>query len=311
MSAAAAVGTPPTAGTPAPAAKSGATVAGAGAGSAKEFAAKVAEIVRLEEQLARRRMEAMNLLALMEANEDAGLASPSTSTIRKASMSGAPAASRLEAYKHGLFQDSARRLVAMSDWTSSSPSSGEMSLTAGDSIQCWYTSSSVAWGFGAVTKDGKETSGWFPLFATRTQDELDQSRSRAVSAPVAPAPGTPKTAVAEVKKLDAEGFAIKVFNMKAKKGIRWIKEQLYKGGEMADADADAAIGHFLWDHRNELSKDELGDLFGEDTDEAKRIYNAFVSKFNVTGLDLDLALRRLLYVFKLPGEAQKIDRIMK
>ena len=103
----------------------------------------------------------------------------------------------------------------------------------------------------------------------------------------------------------------RVFNMKAKKGIRWIKEQLFKGGEMSDADADVAIGHFLWDHRNELSKEELGDLFGEDTDEAKRIYNAFVSKFVVTGIDLDLALRRLLYLFKLPGEAQKIDRIMK
>jgi hypothetical protein len=109
-----------------------------------------------------------------------------------------------------------------------------------------------------------------------------------------------------------EGFAVKVFNMKAKKGIQWIKEQLYKGGDMgSEEDVDALIGHFLWDHRKELSKSELGDLFGEDTVEAKRIYNAFVSKFNVVGLDLDLTLRRLLYLFKLPGEAQKIDRVMQ
>ncbi len=100
--------------------------------------------------------------------------------------------------------------------------------------------------------------------------------------------------------------------MKAKKGVSWIKEQLYKSADVgSEEEVDASIGHFLWDHRKELSKTELGDLFGEDTIEAKRIYNAFVSKFNVLGLDLDLALRRLLYLFKLPGEAQKIDRVMQ
>lgn len=100
--------------------------------------------------------------------------------------------------------------------------------------------------------------------------------------------------------------------MKAKKGVSWIKEQMYKSADVgSDEDVDAAIGVFLWEHRKELSKSELGDLFGEDTVEAKRIYNAFVSKFNVAGLDLDLALRRLLYLFKLPGEAQKIDRVMQ
>lgn len=103
-----------------------------------------------------------------------------------------------------------------------------------------------------------------------------------------------------------------MFNMKAKKGVSWIKEQMYKSADVgSEEDVDASIGHFLWDHRKDLSKAELGDLFGEDTVEAKRIYNAFVSKFNVVGLDLDLALRRLLYLFKLPGEAQKIDRVMQ
>ncbi len=296
--------------------KSAAVAAAAVAGlqpSAKEFAAKVADIVRLEEQLARKRQEAMNLLQLMESSgEQSSAMSPLTSTIRKATLngSGGTVPVRLDAYRHALHQDSQKRLVATTDWTASTSFPGDLSLTAGDAIHPWYTSSSVAWGFGAVSREGKEISGWFPLFATKAMDDADMIRSRAASAPALP--GVPGAGVAEVKKLDLEGFAVKVFNMKAKKGVQWIKEQLAKSGSvLSDAEADVQIGHFLWDHRRSLSKDELGDLFGEERDEAKRIYDAFVSKFIVAGLDLDLALRRLLYLFKLPGEAQKIDRIMQ
>lgn len=39
--------------------------------------------------------------------------------------------------------------------------------------------------------------------------------------------------------------------------------------------------------------------------------DAFVNSLEFVGLDFDVALRRFLLKFRLPGEAQKIDRIME
>lgn len=40
------------------------------------------------------------------------------------------------------------------------------------------------------------------------------------------------------------------------------------------------------------------------------VLRAFVNKLNFEGLAFDEALRKLLQTFRLPGEAQKIDRVM-
>lgn len=41
------------------------------------------------------------------------------------------------------------------------------------------------------------------------------------------------------------------------------------------------------------------------------VLDSFVEMMNFTNLEFDIALRRFLYKFRLPGEAQKIDRIME
>jgi len=42
-----------------------------------------------------------------------------------------------------------------------------------------------------------------------------------------------------------------------------------------------------------------------------RLLHAFINHMDFTGMEFDLALRLFLSKFRLPGEAQKIDRIME
>lgn len=53
----------------------------------------------------------------------------------------------------------------------------------------------------------------------------------------------------------------------------------------------------------------LGDYLGDPRQE--KILQAYISKLNLADLSLDAGLRLLLAGFRLPGEAQKIDRIME
>ena len=55
----------------------------------------------------------------------------------------------------------------------------------------------------------------------------------------------------------------------------------------------------------------MGDYLGEGDDEAIAVMHSYVESFRFQGLLLDDAIRQLLTTFRLPGEAQKIDRIME
>ena len=54
----------------------------------------------------------------------------------------------------------------------------------------------------------------------------------------------------------------------------------------------------------------IGDLLGEPDQRYISILDEFVDALNFTTLDLVEALRSFLSKFRLPGEAQKIDRII-
>lgn len=55
----------------------------------------------------------------------------------------------------------------------------------------------------------------------------------------------------------------------------------------------------------------MGEFFGNPKEYNQNIYNAFCSFLDFSKLELDQALRLLLSRFKLPGEAQQIDRIVQ
>jgi len=96
----------------------------------------------------------------------------------------------------------------------------------------------------------------------------------------------------------------KKFNMDPKKGIEFLLQQ----GLLHNTPLDIAA--FLY--RGEgLSKTAIGDYLGEKSPFHEQVLKAFVDLHDFTDLILVQALRQFLWSFRLPGEAQKIDRMME
>ncbi|KAI5719351.1 hypothetical protein M8J76_008978 [Diaphorina citri] len=97
---------------------------------------------------------------------------------------------------------------------------------------------------------------------------------------------------------------IQTFNQKPNKGIQFLQEQGLLGstpGEVAE-----------WLHLDDrLDKTRIGDFLGEHDDFNKEVMYAYVDQMQFAGRDLVSALRYFLEGFRLPGEAQKIDRLME
>lgn len=96
----------------------------------------------------------------------------------------------------------------------------------------------------------------------------------------------------------------KKFNMDPKKGIEYLIDH----GLLKNTPED--IAQFL--HKGEgLNKTAIGDYLGERNDFNQSVLDAFVCLHDFTDLILVQALRQFLWSFRLPGEAQKIDRMME
>ena len=109
------------------------------------------------------------------------------------------------------------------------------------------------------------------------------------------------------KKLDKSEFqeGVKLFNKKPKKGIAHLKA-IGKLGEGTPAE----IATFLRTAPN-LDKTVVGDYLGEREDESLKVMRAYVDAMDFSGFGLDDAIRKFLEGFRLPGESQKIDRLME
>jgi len=95
--------------------------------------------------------------------------------------------------------------------------------------------------------------------------------------------------------------AAELFNQKPKKGIELLLEN------KVIQNTPEEIAAFLFNCQ-ELKKEMIGDYLGER--ENVPILTGFINHLDFIGTDFDIAIRQLLYRFRLPGEAQKIDRIM-
>jgi len=104
------------------------------------------------------------------------------------------------------------------------------------------------------------------------------------------------------KALFVEGVAL--FNKKPKKGIAFLQ----KAGQLSDAPAEVAA--FLKTTAG-LDKTQIGELLGSPDEEDLRVMHAYVDALAFPGMELDEAIRLFLSGFRLPGEAQKIDRLME
>ena len=60
-----------------------------------------------------------------------------------------------------------------------------------------------------------------------------------------------------------------------------------------------------------LDKTKIGEYLGEDIDLNKKVLYAYVDSFNFANVRYVESLKRMLSGFRLPGEGQKVDRIME
>ena len=113
-------------------------------------------------------------------------------------------------------------------------------------------------------------------------------------------------AAAEKEARDAKRLAIgvKKFNKKPKDGLGYLVEVGLVVHETAKVAAFLRTTEGLY-------KTKIGEVLGGGDEFHLGVLEAFVGSFDFTGLDIDSALRLFLAAFRLPGEAQKIDRMME
>ncbi|XP_038064245.1 cytohesin-1-like [Patiria miniata] len=96
----------------------------------------------------------------------------------------------------------------------------------------------------------------------------------------------------------------KKFNMDPKKGIEYLIENELLKNTPED------VAQFLYKGEG-LNKTAIGDYLGEKKDFNIKVLEAFVERHEFKDMILVQALRQFLWSFRLPGEAQKIDRMME
>ncbi|XP_053393840.1 brefeldin A-inhibited guanine nucleotide-exchange protein 1-like isoform X3 [Mercenaria mercenaria] len=97
---------------------------------------------------------------------------------------------------------------------------------------------------------------------------------------------------------------IELFNKKPKKGVQYLQDQ----GLLGTSPDDIAE---LFHSDDRLDKAIVGDFLGDNEKFNKEVMYAYVDQLNFAEMDFVSALRRFLEGFRLPGEAQKIDRLME
>ncbi|XP_020508359.1 cytohesin-4 isoform X2 [Labrus bergylta] len=96
----------------------------------------------------------------------------------------------------------------------------------------------------------------------------------------------------------------KKFNMDPKKGVQYLVEN-----GLLEWRAEP-FAEFLYKEEG-LNKTAIGNFLGEREEMHLEILKSFVGLHEFSDLNLVQALRQFLWSFRLPGEAQKIDRMME
>ncbi|KAL1021211.1 hypothetical protein UPYG_G00010220 [Umbra pygmaea] len=103
---------------------------------------------------------------------------------------------------------------------------------------------------------------------------------------------------------DVIEHGIELFNKKPKRGVQYLQDQGMLGTTVED------IAQFL--HQEErLDTTQVGEYLGENVRFNKEVMYSYVDQLDFCGRDFVSALRAFLEGFRLPGEAQKIDRLME
>ncbi|KAF0905978.1 hypothetical protein E2562_008999 [Oryza meyeriana var. granulata] len=98
--------------------------------------------------------------------------------------------------------------------------------------------------------------------------------------------------------------AISEFNRKPAKGVEYLLSN-----KLIENNA-TSVAHFLKSNSS-LDKVMIGEYLGQHEEFPLAVMHAYVDSMKFSGLKFDAAIREFLKGFRLPGEAQKIDRIME
>ncbi|HJD61407.1 MAG TPA: T4SS guanine nucleotide exchange effector RalF [Rickettsia endosymbiont of Columbicola hoogstraali] len=100
---------------------------------------------------------------------------------------------------------------------------------------------------------------------------------------------------------------ISSFNDKPKDGINKIKEWCASNNK----DFAEETAKFFREEKNNLDLVAVGDYLGTGGEDNKKVLDSFVKQFDFKDKNYLKSLREFLKSFKLPGEAQKIDRLVE
>ncbi|KAL2085172.1 hypothetical protein ACEWY4_018492 [Coilia grayii] len=137
-------------------------------------------------------------------------------------------------------------------------------------------------------------------------NSLDSTASSGIGSYSTQMSGTDNPEQFEVLKQQKEIIeqGIDLFNKKPKRGIQYLQEQGMLGTTPED------IAQFLH-QEDRLDSTQVGEFLGDNDRFNKEVMYAYVDQMDFQGKDFVSALRLFLEGFRLPGEAQKIDRLME
>jgi len=112
------------------------------------------------------------------------------------------------------------------------------------------------------------------------------------------------------KRRAEESEVVLRFNQKPSAGIKYANQCGH-----IDATDPAEVARYLLGNKDNFEKTQIGEYLGREPSYqagfSLKVLNEYVNMLNFTGLLFDDAIKYYLSGFRLPGEAQKIDRIME
>ncbi len=102
--------------------------------------------------------------------------------------------------------------------------------------------------------------------------------------------------------------AVIKFNIKPKNGINYLLQVGYITRTPEETSVEEIL-HLLKNTPG-LEKAKIGEYFGENDDLSKRVMHGYIDSLNFKKMQFVPAMRYLVAEFRLPGESQKVDRIL-
>ena len=161
-----------------------------------------------------------------------------------------------------------------------------------------------------ITEVGSRSSIEESRKSTDTRENISISSPYIACTDTSGTPGTPiveddpdELEKAKQRKM-ALDIAVRQFNFKPQRGITHLIQEGFINSKSPED-----VATFLLNN-NRINKAALGEFLGEGLQENIAIMHAFVDKMDFTRIRFVDALRRFLQSFRLPGEAQKVDRFL-